>query len=826
MEEKFKVVRKSNNFKEENPAKPTPSVTIGTNSEILTRLRNAESRTKIRNESSDDELIELEFMEEANRIRAQLAQDSIKIDTPNELKDELNADLERMELDFREFVPQTPPRSNFNDQIAHNVAIVDSLPNHDKSQPITNHTQIYTQIAGTNDSDDADEGVLDEIHERLVKAQEEINARINQKDLDVKIVDSIDSNNKQESSIDSKANSPFMNEGEDIFGLRFYETFKPEDSIKEQKSSEKISNINEYVAKTQNLNIEQERELKNILSAQKPLNYGDLKREPINRNYFTHKLERNAEQKINASIKRPSQSAPIESAKILNEREILARNEVLIRNETLNKEPPHSASVEFPHSKNEIDNKSKSSEHYQLPDTSLLGEIPPNNFDIDDSEIDLKVQKLYAKLNSFKIKGDVVRTYSGPIVTTFEFRPAVDVKVSRIQNLQDDLSMALSAKSIRIQAPVPGKDVVGIEIPNNKMQTIYLREIFESSAFKNSNYQLAIALGKDVIGRPVVEDLATLPHLLVAGTTGSGKSVGINAMILSLLYKNTPDDLRLIMIDPKFLEFGLYKDIPHLLTPIITDAKKAIIALSKAVDEMNRRYSTMEEVRVKGIVAYNELAKDQNLPKMPYIVIIIDEFADLMIMGGRDAESSLISLASKARACGIHLIIATQRPTVNVVTGLIKSNLPTKISYRVGSSMDSKVILDKTGAETLLGRGDMLFSKMNAIVRMHAPFNSEKEIEKIVAFIKNQQEVVYDENFSLEPKEPEPSAPAAFSGGNDDLHQRAKEIILQTKKTSISYLQRALGIGFNRAANIAEDLEKEGFLSAPNSKGVREILIN
>ena len=471
------------------------------------------------------------------------------------------------------------------------------------------------------------------------------------------------------------------------------------------------------------------------------------------------------------------------------------------------------------------DSNEGKSEGYALPPLSLLNSPPHLKMDIDDNEIDIKVQNLFSKLKVFKIDGDIVKTYSGPVVTTFEFRPAVNVKVSRIQNLQDDLSMALKATSIRIQAPIPGKDVVGIEIPNNKIQTIYLREIFDSSEFRDSKAALAIALGKDVVGKPVVEDLALLPHLLIAGTTGSGKSVGLNAMILSLLYKNTPSNLRLIMIDPKFLEFGLYEDIPHLLTPIITDPKKAIIALSKAVEEMNRRYEMMNKVRVKTIGGYNELAQNEGLEKLPYIVIIIDEFADLMIMGGREAEQYLISLAGKARASGIHLIIATQRPTVNVVTGLIKGNLPSKISYRVGSKIDSKVILDEIGAESLLGKGDMLFSKTNSILRMHAPFSDEREIEKVVEFIKSQQKVEYDPFFSLESKENIPQNVQINNlSSDDDFLQKAKEIILQTNKTSISYIQRSLGIGFNKAASIVEQLEKEGFLSAPNSKGLREIL--
>lgn len=463
------------------------------------------------------------------------------------------------------------------------------------------------------------------------------------------------------------------------------------------------------------------------------------------------------------------------------------------------------------------------SSEFQLPPLDLLNTPLTQKVDIDDSEIDIKVQNLFTKLRMFKIEGDIVRTYSGPVVTTFEFRPAANVKVSRIQNMEGDLAMTLKATSIRIQAPIPGKDVVGIEIPNNHVQTIYLREVFESDEFRNSPAHLAIALGKDVIGNPVIEDLATLPHLLIAGTTGSGKSVGINAMILSLIYKNTPKDLRFIMIDPKFLEFGLYKDIPHLLTPIITDPKKAIVALSKAVDEMNRRYELMDKAKVRTIVGYNELAQQNNEEKLPYIVIIIDEFADLMLMGGREAEQFLISLAGKARASGIHLIIATQRPTVNVVTGLIKGNLPSKISYRVGSKIDSKVILDETGAEALLGRGDLLFSKTSNIVRLHAPYNDEREIERVVSFLKSQQKVEYDESFLLEQKEA-PSPQSTQTSGENYYIEKAKEIILQSNKTSISYLQRSLNVGFNKAATIIEALEKEGFLSPPNHKGTREIL--
>ena len=457
---------------------------------------------------------------------------------------------------------------------------------------------------------------------------------------------------------------------------------------------------------------------------------------------------------------------------------------------------------------------------FKLPPLDFLVNPQKKNKQINEEEIDAKVQLLLNKLRNFKIDGDVVRTYTGPVVTTFEFKPLPHIKVSKILNLADDLAMALRAETIRIQAPVPGKDVVGIEIPNDEIETIYLREILESDIFKKAKSPLVIALGKDIVGKPFVTDLAKLPHLLIAGTTGSGKSVGINAMILSLLYRNSPDDLKLMMIDPKMLEFSIYNDIPHLLTPVITDPKKAIAGLSNMVREMERRYKLMSDAKVKNIVNYNEKYPDN---KMPYIVVIIDELADLMMTGGKDVEYSIARLAQMARASGIHLIVATQRPSVDVVTGLIKANLPSRISFKVGQKIDSKVVLDQYGAESLLGRGDMLFTPpgASALVRLHAPFMTESEIEKIVEFLKSQRNVDYDENFLNESVDDENSIDIE---DKDELFEEAKEIILKEQKTSISYLQRRLQIGYNRAANIIEQLERAGFLSAPNSKGQREIL--
>ncbi|BAW48800.1 DNA translocase FtsK [Helicobacter pylori] len=462
---------------------------------------------------------------------------------------------------------------------------------------------------------------------------------------------------------------------------------------------------------------------------------------------------------------------------------------------------------------------------YELPATQLLNAVCLKDTFLDENEIDQKIQDLLSKLHTFKIDGDIIRTYSGPIVTTFEFRPAPNVKVSRILGLSDDLAMTLCAESIRIQAPIKGKDVVGIEIPNSQSQIIYLREILESELFQKSSSPLTLALGKDIVGNPFITDLKKLPHLLIAGTTGSGKSVGVNAMILSLLYKNPPDQLKLVMIDPKMVEFSIYADIPHLLTPIITDPKKAIGALQSVAKEMERRYSLMSEYKVKTIDSYNEQAPNNGVEAFPYLIVVIDELADLMMTGGKEAEFPIARIAQMGRASGLHLIVATQRPSVDVVTGLIKTNLPSRVSFRVGTKIDSKVILDTDGAQSLLGRGDMLFTPpgSNGLVRLHAPFATEDEIKKIVDFIKAQKEVEYDKDFLLEESRMPLDTPN-YQG--DDILEKAKAVILEKKITSTSFLQRQLKIGYNQAATITDELEAQGFLSPRNAKGNREILQN
>lgn len=462
---------------------------------------------------------------------------------------------------------------------------------------------------------------------------------------------------------------------------------------------------------------------------------------------------------------------------------------------------------------------------FKLPTLDFLKDPLKRSKSINEAEIDQKIADLLDKLRRFKIDGDVVRTYSGPVVTTFEFKPAAHVKVSKILTLQDDLAMALKAQTIRIQAPIPGKDVVGIEIPNKNIETIYLKEILQSDIYKNAKSELTLALGKDIVGDPFITDLKKLPHLLIAGTTGSGKSVGINAMVLSLLYRNSPKTLRLIMIDPKMLEFSMYNDIPHLLTPVITEPKKAIAVLANLVAEMERRYRIMSQTRTKNIESYNEKMKKDGGETLPFIVVIIDELADLMMTSGKEVEFHIGRLAQMARASGIHLIVATQRPSVDVVTGLIKANLPSRISYRVGQKIDSKVILDQMGAESLLGRGDMLFTPPGSpgVVRLHAPFASEDEIDHIAEFLKAQESVVYQDSF-LKDDSSSSGGSGEFSGEIDELYDEAKAIVLSEEKTSISYLQRRLKVGYNRAASIVEQLEQNGVLTPPNAKGQRDII--
>jgi len=458
-------------------------------------------------------------------------------------------------------------------------------------------------------------------------------------------------------------------------------------------------------------------------------------------------------------------------------------------------------------------------------------------------------------LEDFGVKGEIINVRPGPVVTLYEFEPAPGIKSSRIIGLADDIARSMSAISARI-AVIAGRNAIGIELPNKKRQMVYLREIFESDSFSTSPAKLALALGKTIGGEVVIADIAKMPHVLVAGTTGSGKSVAINTMIMSLVYRMTPAQCRLIMVDPKMLELSIYDGIPHLLTPVVTDPKKAIIALKWAVREMENRYRKMAKIGVRNIDGFNQRViqadeKQETLSRtvqtgfdkqtgepifeteifdytpMPYIVVIIDEMADLMLVAGKDIEAAVQRLAQMARAAGIHVIMATQRPSVDVITGTIKANFPTRISFAVTSKIDSRTILGEQGAEQLLGQGDMLFMMGGGrMSRVHGPFIGDEEVEKIVAHLKLQGAPDYLEAVMEEVAEDGTSQEEADGQNNsDDPYAQAVAVVLRDRKASTSYIQRRLGIGYNRAASIIERMEMEGIISPPNHAGKRDILI-
>ncbi len=508
----------------------------------------------------------------------------------------------------------------------------------------------------------------------------------------------------------------------------------------------------------------------------------------------------------------------------------------------------------------------KSDGAYQTPPLSLLDTPPATEKRVDKEALTMNARLLEKKLKDFGVDGEVVEICPGPVVTMYEFAPGPGVKVSRIAGLADDLSMALQALSIRIIAPIPGKGVVGIELPNRDREIVFLKEIFSSEEFHRGKLKLPMALGKDVAGIPLVTDLARMPHLLVAGATGSGKSVSINTMILSLLYTATPRDVRIIMVDPKMLELSIYEGIPHLLLPVVTNPKKAALALRWAVEEMGRRYRLMADKSVRNIDSYNKalereekeqadnrareavvveevedaadsdeaaiqafLDRDEALEHghLPYIVVIVDELADLMMVAGRELEESIARLAQMARAAGIHLILATQRPSVDVITGLIKANFPARISFQVSSKTDSRTILDCNGAEALLGAGDMLFLPPGTakLMRSHGAFVSDAEVQRVVEFLKKQGKPVYDKSI-LEMKA------GAESGGAaeeelDERYDDAVALVAETRQASISMIQRRLRIGYNRAARIIEKMEQEGIVApSDGTSKPREVFIN
>jgi DNA segregation ATPase FtsK/SpoIIIE, S-DNA-T family len=503
---------------------------------------------------------------------------------------------------------------------------------------------------------------------------------------------------------------------------------------------------------------------------------------------------------------------------------------------------------------------SKSSE-YELPPLTLLAEPKrlKQSIDLSDDVLEANARMLEGVLEDFGVKGQIINVKPGPVVTLYELEPAPGIKSSRVISLADDIARSMSAISARV-AVVQGRNVIGIELPNSKRETVYLREMLASEAFEKTGLNLAFALGKNIGGEPIFADLTRMPHLLIAGTTGSGKSVGINTMILSLLYRLPPDRCKLIMIDPKMLELSVYEGIPHLLSPVVTDPRKAVVALKWAVREMEDRYRKMSKVGVRNIDGYNmrmkqAQAKGEQLSRtvqtgfdvesgepifeqeqmesasMPYIVVIIDEMADLMMVAGKDIEGTVQRLAQMARAAGIHVVMATQRPSVDVITGTIKANFPTRISFQVTSKIDSRTILGEQGAEQLLGQGDMLYMAGGGrISRLHGPFVADEEVEKIVNYLKAQGAPQYLDAVTEEPEEDaygEPGAMAGIEGGGsgDDLYDQAVAIVLRDKKVSTSYVQRRLQVGYNKAASLIERMEKEGLISAANGTGKREILV-
>lgn len=491
---------------------------------------------------------------------------------------------------------------------------------------------------------------------------------------------------------------------------------------------------------------------------------------------------------------------------------------------------------------------------WDFPSTEILQEVKHQEIDpVDEKALQRNAQLLQNVLADFNVQGQITRVSPGPVVTLYDLEPAPGVKSSRVINLADDIARSMSALSVRA-AVVPGRNVIGIELPNKRRQTVFMREMVEDDSYNATQARLPLVLGKDIGGAPVIADLARMPHLLVAGTTGSGKSVAINTMILSLLYKLSPAQCRFIMIDPKMLELSVYDDIPHLLTPVVTEPGKAVVALKWAVREMEDRYRDMSKLGVRNIDGYNQRVKEArakgevimrkiqtgfdpdtgkpvyeeqplDLNELPYIVVIVDEFADLMLVAGKDVEGAVQRLAQMARAAGIHLIMATQRPSVDVITGTIKANFPTRISFAVTSKIDSRTILGEGGAEQLLGQGDMLYMAAGGkITRVHGPFVSDKDVEEVVTHLKAQASPVYIEDVTEE----NGGDFSAFEDteGGDDLYRQALEIILREGKASTSFIQRHLQIGYNRAARIIDDMEKRGVVSKANHVGKREILIS
>ena len=477
-----------------------------------------------------------------------------------------------------------------------------------------------------------------------------------------------------------------------------------------------------------------------------------------------------------------------------------------------------------------IQNPSNSiKKNYNIPTEGVLASYQNNPYWIIDEETKQAGVILKETLSEFKIEAEVTGIRKGPVITMFELLPAPGVKLNKIVALQDNIALRLAAQSVRIVAPIPGKHAVGIEVPNKERAVVSFKELIEKELPQFDKMKIPVVLGKDISGEAQLLDLATTPHLLIAGSTGSGKSVCVNSMILSILYKRSPKDVKMILIDPKIVELKLYNDIPHLLTPVITEPKKAFQALQYCLCEMERRYAMLDHMGVRDIATYNKRIKERQIcqEKMPYIVVIIDEFADLMATTGKELESTVARLAAMSRAVGIHLVLATQRPSIDVITGLIKANIPTRIAFMVASKTDSRIIIDQVGSEKLLGKGDMLYS--SAIdpfpVRIQGTFVTEDEVEKVVECVKAYGEPEYiDDEIFVEDEDDETSEPGLFSEGSDPLYDRALEIVVQAGKASASYIQRRLKIGYNRAARLVEEMEARGIVGPANGSKPREII--
>jgi DNA segregation ATPase FtsK/SpoIIIE, S-DNA-T family len=489
----------------------------------------------------------------------------------------------------------------------------------------------------------------------------------------------------------------------------------------------------------------------------------------------------------------------------------------------------------------------KQKKSYELPSTQLLDYEVVVRAPVDPAKLRDNASRLVKTLKDYGIEGHVREIRPGPVVTMYEYVPAPGIKLSKIASLADDLAMSMEALRVRIVAPIPGKGAVGIEIPNETRETVFLKEIIASDSFKKQRSNLTMALGKDIEGNAYATDLVKMPHLLVAGATGAGKSVSINTMIMSILFRSTPDEVRMIMVDPKMLELSVYDGIPHLLLPVVTDPKKAALALRWAVEEMERRYTILSETGVRGIDSYNKkleaaaergekvmlsAKKDGDVPveckPLPYIVVIVDELADLMMVASRDVEASIMRLAQMARAAGIHLILATQRPSVDVITGVIKANFPTRIAFQVASKHDSRTIIDANGAEHLLGRGDMLYLSPGAggISRVHGAYVSDEEIQRTVSFLKTQGEPEYDESILAPRADLEGEGGDEAAGDKDEMYDQAVAIVAETRQASISMIQRRLRIGYNRAARMVELMETEGIVGPADGAKPREVLVS